>query len=272
VDNEAQPALPGIEVRRVTVLSPSGLDKYRRCPRLYRFLYVDGLWQYGRTSPQQSFGTSIHSALRDFFRLPVPRRSLQALIRLFKRGWVKEGYETREEQAQEKDRGVEVLRRWYHRTDTTVVPQATEVPLTATFGEVTLKGRLDRIDRTPDGLRVIDYKTGARPMLQRWADTDPALTVYAALVQRRLGEIPAELVLDYIVGGTTVTTRRPPAVLAERLDEILTDAVALRHDTEFRPRTGPWCARCDLLPRCPEGQMQVREDEALGIDHPPRPA
>lgn len=256
--------LPGVEVSRVTVLSPSGLDKYRRCPRLYRFLYVDGLWNYGRTSPQQSFGTSVHTALRDFFRLPVPQRSLDRLLKLFRAGWVRDGYPSREEQAREKERGLEALRDWYERTDTTVVPHATEVSFSATFGDVTFKGRLDRIDRTADGLRVVDYKTGVRPMPQEQADVDPALTIYAALVERRLGQAPVELMLDYVIGGTQVTTVRPPEVLAARLDEILTDAAALRHDTEYRPRTGPWCARCDLLPRCPEGQLRVREDEAPG--------
>lgn len=257
--------LPGVEVSRVTVLSPSGLDKYRRCPRLYRFLYVDGLWNYGRGSPQQSFGTTVHAALRDFFRLPVRQRSLERLLRLFRQVWVREGYTSREEQAREKERGVEALRSWYERTDTTIVPQATEVALSATFGDVTFKGRLDRIDRTPAGLRVVDYKTGNRPMPQRWADVDPTLTIYAALVERRLGEPPAELVLDYVVGGTQVVTTRPREVLARRMKEVLTDAAALRHDTEYRPRTGPWCHHCDLLARCPEGRERVREDEALGM-------
>src|SRR4029453_14068941 len=113
-------------------------------------------------------------------------------------------------------------------SDTTVVPFATEVALSATWGDVTLKGRLDRVDRTPEGLRVVDYKTSARPLGQERADADPALTVYAALAERRLGEPVAALVLDYVVAGVQVETTRPPAVLAERLAEVLATARALR--------------------------------------------
>jgi hypothetical protein len=46
-------------------------------------------------------------------------------------------------------------------------------------------------------------------------------------------------------------------VLARRLDDVLATAATLRADQEFRPRTGPWCAGCDLLGRCPEGQLEV---------------
>src|SRR3712207_2594018 len=82
-----QQSLPGMALERVTVLSPSALERYRLCPRLYRFLYVDGLWRMSRSSAQQSFGTSMHAALREFYRLPVGRRSLRMLLELFRQLW-----------------------------------------------------------------------------------------------------------------------------------------------------------------------------------------
>jgi hypothetical protein len=65
------------------------------------------------------------------------------------------------------------------------------------------------------------------------------------------------LVLDYVVAGTAVETERPPELLAERLEEVLGTAAKLRADTEFVPRTGPWCSSCDLLGACPDGQREV---------------
>jgi putative RecB family exonuclease len=252
-----QQLLPGVDVVRQTMASPSALEKYRHCPRLYRFLYVDGLWQYSRSTPQQAFGTSMHAALRDFFRLPVPQRSLEKLLELFKKAWRREGGGSAKGAKDDRARGLEALARWHERADTTVVPHATEVALTARFGEVTLKGRLDRIDRVPGGLRVVDYKTGVRPVTQETADADIALTIYAALVTRRLGQPVAELVLDYVVAGKAIVTTRPPEVLDARLGEVLRLAGDLRSDTTFQPRTGPWCARCDLLSRCEDGRDRV---------------
>jgi putative RecB family exonuclease len=259
---DGQLLLPGVDIAPVTVASPSALDRYRHCPRLYKLLYVDRLWEATRTSGSQSFGTSIHNALREFFRLPPHRRSLEVLEQRFDAAWVKEGYDDRAHRDRERRRGLDALRAWYERTDTTVVPHATELGLSGTWGDITLKGRVDRIDRTPDGLRVVDYKTGMRPVDQARADADPALTVYAALVQRRLGEPVASLVLDYVVAGVQVTTTRGP-ILDERLAEVLATATAIRTDNEFRPRTGPWCRRCDLLSRCGAGRLTVAELDAV---------
>jgi putative RecB family exonuclease len=255
-----QQSLPGMDMERVTFLSPSALERYRLCPRLYRFLYVDGLWRLSRSSAQQAFGTSVHAALREFFRVPVGRRSLRMLLELFKRGWVRDGYRDKEQQQKERERGAEALRAWYARADTTVVPHATELGLQATWGDVVLKGRLDRVDADPGGGRglvVVDYKTSRRPVTQETADADEALTIYAALVERRLGRPVTRMVLDYVVAGTQVVTERPPEVLSRRLDEVLGTAATLRADQRYLPRPGPWCAGCDLLKRCPEGQREV---------------
>src|SRR6266511_5429863 len=107
MDGVEQQALPGVDVGRAAVLSPSALARYRLCPRLYRFLHVDGLWRMSRIGAGQSFGTSVHAALREFFRLPVASRSLERLLDLFRRSWVREGYGSKEERARERTRGLE---------------------------------------------------------------------------------------------------------------------------------------------------------------------
>jgi putative RecB family exonuclease len=253
-----QQALPGMDLGRVTFVSPSALERYRHCPRLYRFLYVDGLWRLSRNSPQQSFGTSVHAALREFYRLPVGRRSLRTLLELFRRLWVRDGYRGKEQQQRERERGLQALRAWYQTADTTVVPHATELGLQATYGDIVVKGRLDRLDAAAGGgLVVVDYKTGRSAVTQEAADADEALTIYAELAGRRLGRPVERLVLDYVVAGEQVVTERPPEVLRERFGEVLATAQRLRDDREFTPRPGPWCGGCDLLGRCPEGQREI---------------
>src|SRR6266700_103397 len=254
----AQQSLPGIDSSPVTFLSPSALDKYLHCPRLYRFLYLDGMWNRSRVTATQSFGTTIHAVMREFFRLPVARRSLERLQRLLRDCWVKEGYRNREELQASKERAAEALGEWYQRAFVFNDTATTEVDLQASWGDVVLKGRLDRVDTDRDGgLVVVDYKTGRRPASQEAADADSALTIYAALAQRRLHRPVHGLVLDYVVAGTQGRTERPAEVLEERLDEVLRTASRLRADRECVPRTGPWCSSCDLLGACAEGQREV---------------
>jgi RecB family exonuclease len=139
-----------------------------------------------------------------------------------------------------------------------VVPHATELGLQASYGDIVVKGRLDRLDAADGGgLVVVDYKTGRSAVTQAAADADEALTIYAELAGRRLGRPVERLVLDYVVAGEQVVTERPPEVLRERFGEVLATAQRLRDDREFTPRPGPWCAGCDLLGRCPEGQREI---------------
>lgn len=257
MDGKEQQHLPGLEAGRAVVVSPSSLEAYRRCPRRYRLLYVDGVGSRAVT-PEQAFGISIHATLREFFRLPPAERSLEVLERLFRRAWVRDGYRSREQEEQERERGLEALRAWYGRADTDLVPHATELALSAAFGEVVLKGRLDRVDQAPGGgLAVVDYKTARQAAGLDDADLDHALTIYAALAGRKLGRPVTRLVLDYVVAGVEVVAERPPEVQAERLREVLELAGQLRDDREFAPRTGRWCARCEVLSRCPAGKREV---------------
>ena len=257
-NDPAQQSLPGIDSSPVTYLSPSALDRYVHCPRLYRFLYLDGMWNRSRVTATQSFGTTIHAVMREFFRVPVARRSLDRLLGLLNDCWIREGYRNREDLNSERERAAEALKAWYERADVEAVPYATEVDLQASWGEVVLKGRLDRVDTDREGgLVVVDYKTGRRPISQESADADAALTIYAALAERKLHRPVHQLVLDYVVAGARVETERPPEVLAERLGEVLDTAARLRADRAFTPRTGPWCSSCDLLGACPEGQQEI---------------
>lgn len=242
------------DVGRVTFASPSALDCYEHCPRLYRFLYVDRLWQLRRADPAQSFGSSVHAALRELFRLPPARRSVEVLLALLDRGWVDEGYRDAGASRRERQRARQALRAWYARSETALVPQATEVGLAARFGDIVLNGRLDRVDREGDDLVIVDYKTSSRPAKQDVADRDRTLGIYAVLAGKRLGRRVDRMVLDYVVAGVAVATRRSAEQLRAQLDGALDLAHRLRADRAFEARTGPWCAGCDLLSRCPEGK------------------
>ena len=137
------------------------------------------------------------------------------------------------------------------------VPHALEVALTARFGEVTLKGRLDRIDRVEGGLKVIDYKhrrAAGEPGDRRRRPRPHRL--------RRPGR-PAARTARGRAGARLRRRGRggrhhaPAGVLEARLEKVLRLARELRADEAYEPRTGPWCARCDLLARCPDGQDRV---------------
>jgi hypothetical protein len=78
---------------RLFVCTPSKLSAFVDCPRRYRFAYVD------RPTPPKgppwahnSLGASVHTALKNWYAVPVARRGAEVLPQLLKATWVGEGY------------------------------------------------------------------------------------------------------------------------------------------------------------------------------------
>ena len=70
-----------------------------------------------------------------------------------------------------------------------------------------MKGRLDRLDRLPNGdIAIVDYKTG-KAKTQEDADDSLQLSIYA-LAAKGLGHTPSSLVFINLTNGTAVESRR----------------------------------------------------------------
>ena len=78
--------------RRLFTATPTRLATWSDCPRRYRFAYVD------RPPPPKgppwahnSFGSSVHNALRSWYDLPVARRTPPAAVDLLRSAlWTEE--------------------------------------------------------------------------------------------------------------------------------------------------------------------------------------
>ena len=79
--------------RRLYPCTPTRLLTWFDCPRRYRFTYLD------RPAPPKgppwahtSLGTSVHTALASWWRLPPRERTAERGAALVRQGWVREGY------------------------------------------------------------------------------------------------------------------------------------------------------------------------------------
>jgi ATP-dependent helicase/nuclease subunit B len=212
--------------------SPTSLERWARCPRQYLFATVLGVSE--REDPEQVLsispadrGTLIHDVLQRFInerQLSSPaepwseadRERLAAIAEEECERWEQAGM-TGAPLLWRLDRArilrdIEAFADVDHayRTAWDVLPVATELaiggaaPVSVDLGDgriVRLRGRIDRVDRSPDGMRtvVIDYKTGSA-WPYRGLDEDPVqrgrllqLPVYAlgARAQYGRGEVAA---------------------------------------------------------------------------------
>ena len=228
-------------------LSASDIDLYRTCPLKYKFARVFAIPQ--EPTINQRFGILIHQVLERFHaeelraaaggEEPVSAApgSIERLLALFEAGWRRRGSASSDDELQYRDRAVAALARYEEQhSRSRSRPVWLERSFSFAIGPHQLRGRVDRVDRLPDGgYELIDYKTGdpgAGPELagdvqialyrlgarEAWEIEADAGSYWYVLADERV-EVPAEpddaerverTVLEVAAGITEPGLRAPP--------------------------------------------------------------
>ena len=100
---------------------------------------------------------------------PQRAGSIDELLGLLDAGWRRGGFGGSDEERQLHEKASAALRRYHERfRDEPAEPVWFEKPFTFRMGRHMLRGRVDRVDRLPDGrYELIDYKTGPAARARR---------------------------------------------------------------------------------------------------------
>jgi putative RecB family exonuclease len=258
---------------------PTQLQTYQQCPR--KFFYSrdkEIRAKYAKASPAMHLGNAVHDALQAFFdisKVSMPERTYERLCNLFREAWAGRGVYARNlykqtearEQAFAKDRatekawgekGLNILYRFFQTADVKAVPlTAEQFHETMLAPDVILGGKIDRIDRLPDGrLVVLDYKTGKPPREQKeeaLARDDLQLAAYAVLVTKKFRGKVARC--DYLFLDHELRLGYEPTddLLAIKEAEILALCRKVIGDETFEPTPNNLCPWCEYKSICPKG-------------------
>ena len=158
------------------VLSASDIETYRTCPLKYKFARVFRI----PTEPTlyQRFGIVVHQVLERFHQ--QDGKSREELQFLLDAAWRRGGLGESEEEKQLRGKATSALDRYQARfVSEDAEPVWLEKGFQFTLGPHVLRGRVDRVDRLPDGrYELIDYKTG-RPRTKAQLREDVQLSLYA---------------------------------------------------------------------------------------------
>ena len=252
-------------------LSFTRVDTFERCPRRFRYQYVDGLPQ--APAPQLSFGSSIHSVLEWLYDrkhpvLPTLDETLQTLFD----SWDTSGYaeSDREVQLQAYEHARAVIAAFHARvvSDGLRLPAATEAWFELPIDDdIVVVGAIDRIDVDDDGaLHVVDYKTNRKARTRAQVRSSLQLAIYALAVEELYGRLPVSVALDFVVPGVCVrvaTDELDLSAVPGRLREVAR-RIRAGEDTPTPHRLCDWC---DFQSICPAwvgpGGMPV-DGEVLG--------
>lgn len=244
--------------------SVSSTREYERCPRRYRFAYVDRR-PHDRPAPVTwRFGSVVHAGLEAAYRLlmdePGATRTaaLQAGVAGVQASWQELGLH---DDPDGLDRAV-----WHvTRAVATDVVRADDI-----LGvEVALRAPIDDTQRVVgiadlvlgrggDTIEIVDHKVTRWRARDQDLREDLQLNLYGYLAARRWPHVRTVLASHhYPTGPDVVRVTLDPGRMQAAFDRVVRTAEVARADATFVPTPSSSCDHCPWLPSCDEGREHL---------------
>lgn len=241
----------------VTYLSYSQIQTFDICPMHYKLRYMLKI-PVPQTSAQ-SFGTSVHAALRDYYQNWIfgNKPKIEDVSKFLEKEWINEGYASK---AHEKSAFVKAqkiaIAYLKNNFDKTRLPLALELPFQFVIKNLKIGGRIDRVDKIDNQkIEIIDYKTGDNVPDEKKLAKDLQLTFYALAATEVhdaiLNKKPDEVLLSlyYLEREKKLTTTRTKEQLEEAKKMILEKAEEISK-SEFLCSGSALCKNCEYKILC----------------------
>jgi DNA helicase-2/ATP-dependent DNA helicase PcrA len=236
-------------------LSATDIDTYRTCPLKYKFARVFRVPQ--EPTVNQRFGIVVHQVLERYHQLGGGRAgTVDELLGLLEAGWRRSGLGAGDEERQLRVKADTALRRYHERfMAEDAEPLWFEKGFQFKIGPHVLRGRVDRVDRLPDGrYELIDYKTG-RPKSEAQLRDDVQLSLYAVGAKEAWHlEAPSRQSYLYVLDDRKVPLPEDPGT-TEWIEETVHDVADGILAQGFEPTPSfAACSICDFKIACPAAE------------------
>jgi DNA helicase-2/ATP-dependent DNA helicase PcrA len=244
------------------VLSASDIDTYRACPLKYKFARVFRIPQ--EPTLHQRFGILLHQVLERYHADAAdapdgesgPPAPLAELLGLLDAGWRRGGFGDSEEERQLRGKAAAALARYYERAQSEEAqPVWFERQFTFKLGPHLLRGRVDRVDRLPNGeYELIDYKTGRPKTAAQLAD-DVQLSLYAVGAREAWSLEASRGAYYYLLDDVKVAVPEDDGDRSEWIRAVATEVAEGIRSQEFEPTPSvAACSICDYRLTCPAAE------------------
>jgi ATP-dependent DNA helicase UvrD/PcrA len=248
------PVLDGLHTR----LSASAVDTYERCGLRFK---LDRDWRLAaKPAAAMQYGAAIHRVLKTYFdslRAGRPKAD-EELIDLFRQDLADAKIQELYQQELYESQGVVQLLEFLACARAIPATQVlhTEESFEIRIGETLVVGRIDRIDRRPDGsVAIIDYKTG-KGRDQEDADQSLQLSLYAIAARDKWQYQVGALLFHNMEQNVPVVTTRSESDLIAARNRVEAAAQGIA-DGIFDPKTGIHCNFCAYRSLCPEKEKRI---------------
>jgi putative RecB family exonuclease len=263
-------------------LSPAALDAYLTCPKRFALGWLREGRRQSLETPAMAQGKAIHAALEKIMGLEPEERSAENSEAALRSVWAEErgqAFADREQEAAAGTESINLLRTMAEAgqlASKRVLAREQWVSFRLGSG-IELYGKVDRIDRShsnPQGLEIIDYKTGRAP--KDLEELDPreistAAEVYAVAATKMSGWPVERVRFIYLRAEAGRNEARleleaEDLELAERrLDELVN---RIAEDSHFASTPGPQCQFCSYRLICPDSDPVTGADLVSSVELP----
>ena len=246
----------------ITYLSYSQIDCFKFCPLHYKLRYITKIPT--PSSAPLSFGNTLHNTMKDFVENAKNggKPTEKELLKIYEKDWIPFGYTSKAHEKKTKERGKEYLLQ-YLKTELhnpKNLPLAVERPFMFPLVDgLKLGGKIDRIDKTENGIEIIDYKTTDLELKglpsTKDLDGDLQLSFYAlasCLVKDPIFLNDPEKVtlsLYFFNKSVKVSTTRTRKQL-EKAKQVILKAKDEIESSDFSCSGNPWCKECEYKLFC----------------------
>jgi RecB family exonuclease len=240
------------------------VQTYETCPLQFK---LERDWRIpGEVPAAMQYGATMHRVLRAYYDSVRFRRPMSddAVIELFRTDLTAAGIEDRYQHELYEKQGIAQLGEFLAASRRDPVPTVLhlEEPFEIKIGNVTVAGRIDRIDQADEGRVVItDYKTG-KPQSQEDADESLQLSIYAMAARQKWGYRVHHLIFYNVGENSTVIAPRDDRQLEEA--KLRVEAVATNiAEGKFDAKTGFHCNFCHYRTLCPATEKSIQVPSVL---------
>ena len=247
-------------------ISYSALDTYQNCPLKYKFQEIDKIKV--PKSKEAVFGSTLHETMKFIHTPGILSPTLEQAMEHFSGVWNPAVFENEQEERAAFSQGVKIIQDYYQKNnpaDFNIV--ALESRFQIEIGEEGNKhivsGIIDRIDKTPEGYEIIDYKTTKKMPTQEKVDNDLQLSVYLkAFLSRYPKEVEnldkLTVSLYFLKHGVKLSATRSLKQL-EDSEQLFLDTLKIIEAGKFEPNISPLCDWCGYQKYCPMWKHKFKE-------------
>jgi len=256
--------------------SYSALDTFRQCPLKYKFQVKEKI--KAPKNKEAVFGDKLHKSLQFFHSKQPVSPTLDELLNYLKEIWESEIFGDEQTDMIYFSEAIKILKNYYEnylRIKEKLIVLDTETRFEVLLEnpdskdqKCLLRGIIDRVDKTKDGVEVIDYKTAKRFPPQIDVDNSLQLSLYCIGVLNRWPEFTKygpeniKLTLYFLKHQETISTKRTK----EQLDNVQKQTWEMLKEiekSEFQPIPSALCDWCGYRRMCPMWKHLYKEQFSL---------